>query len=114
MNRNRVHVVVAPFAVLLAALGVSAVGCGGSSKSSTVDPLALCNQACDKTIPLCTEDAGITSAQIAAATTLCKSQCTSSSVSSAIVPPTAAINEPMPGTSAGSPDAPPAIAARLL
>jgi hypothetical protein len=69
MSWNRVRVVV----VSLAGLGVLALGCGGSSSSKATDPVALCNQTCDKVSSLCA--AGLPTAQVEAGVALCKTQC---------------------------------------
>jgi hypothetical protein len=74
-NRVRVRVVV----VSLAGLGLSALGCSGSSKPT--DPVALCNQTCDKVSSLCAADAAAAQVQFVAAA--CRAQCQTQASSAA-------------------------------
>jgi hypothetical protein len=75
MSSNRVRIVV----VSLAGLCLSAFGCGGSSKPT--DPVALCNQTCDKVSSLCAADAAAAQVQVVSAA--CKAQCQTQASSAA-------------------------------
>lgn len=56
MSLLRLDMVLAVAGTLSAVAGI--VGCGGSSSSSSDDPVALCKQGCDKSISLCYSDGG--------------------------------------------------------